>query len=165
MYRLVIADDEDAVRRCLISDVPWERYGFSLCGEAASGSQALELVERLRPHLLITDIRMDDISGLSVLEQVRSRFPATQVVILSACSLFEYAQQAVLYSAAGYLTKPIESEQLEPVLAKVCAQLNKGIEKGAYASPFYAVFQRNHTYGHHRHKSDRPPKRQLIHLN
>ena len=125
MYRLVIADDEPAVLSYMVKEIPWENYGFQICGEAGSGREALALVEKLHPHLLITDIRMDDMSGLQVLERVRTEFPQTQVVMLSAYSLFEYAQQAILHSAAGYLVKPIEMNQLEEVLKKVQSGLKE----------------------------------------
>lgn len=126
MYRLVIADDEEAVRTYLANEIPWNDYGFRLCGTASGGKEALDLVERMRPHLLITDIRMDDMSGLTVLEQVRSLYPNTQVVILSAYGLFEYAQQAIIHSAAGYLIKPVEKEELEKTLRKVVSLLQHG---------------------------------------
>lgn len=126
MYRLIIADDEEPVLNQLSQGVDWEKYGFQLCGTANSGTEALALINSIRPHLLITDVRMDDMDGLSVLAKVSQEFPETRVIIFSAYNLFEYAQKAILYSAIAYLTKPLNLKQLEEALHKVTQNLHDG---------------------------------------
>lgn len=63
MYTIVVADDEEELRRAIIRKIDWESTGFRVVGEAENGIEALELVERMEPDLLLTDIRMPFVSG------------------------------------------------------------------------------------------------------
>ena len=63
MYTVIVADDEEEIRRGIIKKVKWEELGFQVIGEAANGADALELVEKLEPDLLLTDIRMPFLSA------------------------------------------------------------------------------------------------------
>ena len=66
MYTVIVADDEEEIRRGIIKKVKWEELGFQVIGEAANGADALELVEKLEPDLLLTDIRMPFLSGIDL---------------------------------------------------------------------------------------------------
>lgn len=71
MYTIVVADDEEDLRRTIIRKIDWESIGFQVVGEAENGVEALELVTKNEPDLLLTDIRMPFISGLELARQVR----------------------------------------------------------------------------------------------
>ena len=71
MYTIVVADDEEELRRAIIRKIDWESIGFQVVGEAENGIEALELVERMEPDLLLTDIRMPFVSGIELARQVR----------------------------------------------------------------------------------------------
>ena len=130
MYRLIIADDEEIVLHGLIKNIEWEEYGFHVLDYAYDGQRTVDLVERYRPELLITDIMMPSMSGIEVLERVRMVSPETQVIILSAYDSFDFAQQAIVYDAVGYLLKPIRKENLDSVMRKV--QKNLIARQGGY---------------------------------
>ena len=83
MYTIIVADDEEELRRALIRRVDWESVGFTVVGEAENGVEALELVEKLKPDLLLTDIRMPFVSGIELARQVREIRPSTQIAFLS----------------------------------------------------------------------------------
>ncbi len=119
IYTVVVADDEDELREALCAMLPWEKLGFRLAGDAANGLEALELVERLEPDLLITDIQMPFISGIDLARQVREIRPAIHIVFLSGYDDFEYAQQAIEYNIIRYLLKPITREKMERELAEI----------------------------------------------
>lgn len=119
MYTVVVADDEEELRRALIRRVDWESIGFSVVGEAENGVEALELVEKHEPDLLLTDIRMPFISGIELARQVREVRPATQIVFLSGYDDFSYAQQAIQYNIISYLLKPISAVELTEELKKI----------------------------------------------
>lgn len=119
MYGMIIADDEDIVRRGLCKNVKWAKYGFEVVGEACNGQETMKLVRKLRPQLLLTDIRMPDMLGLDVLKQIKGEQLDTQVVMLSAYDLFDYAREALMYGAVGYLLKPLEESELDMVMEKV----------------------------------------------
>ncbi len=127
-YTVVVADDEDELRQALCAMLPWEKLGFRLVGDAANGLEALELVERLEPDLLITDIQMPFISGIDLARQVREIRPAIHIVFLSGYDDFEYAQQAIEYNIIRYLLKPITREKMERELTEIHRKMDGHFE-------------------------------------
>ena len=126
LYTVVVADDEDELREAVCTMIPWEELGFRLVGSASNGLDALQLVEKLGPDLLLTDIRMPFISGIELARQVREVRPATNIAILSGFDDFEYAQQAIRYNIISYMLKPLTIEglgaELEAIHRKIDAQ-------------------------------------------
>lgn len=119
MYTVIVADDEEEIRRGIIQKVDWERIGFEVIGEAENGADALELVEKLEPDLLVTDIRMPFLSGIELARQIREVRPSVQIAFLSGFDEFSYAQQAIQYNIVSYLLKPISARELEAELVKI----------------------------------------------
>ena len=110
--RLIIADDHALIRagiRSLLQSIP----GFEVVGEASDGREALELVAKLRPHVLLTDIAMPHMNGLVVAERVVKEFPEVRVIIVSMHANEEFVGQAVRAGAAGYLLKDADSAELQ----------------------------------------------------
>ena len=119
MYTIVVADDEEELRRAIIKKIDWESIGFQVVGEAENGIEALELVERMEPDLLLTDIRMPFVSGIELARQVREVRPTTQIAFLSGFDEFSYAQQAIQYNIISYMLKPITMADLTEELKKI----------------------------------------------
>lgn len=119
MYTVIVADDEEEIRRGIIKKVEWEKIGFRVIGEAENGADALELVEKLEPDLILTDIRMPFLSGIELARQIREVRPAIQIAFLSGYDEFSYAQQAIQYNIVSYMLKPISSRELEEELVKI----------------------------------------------
>lgn len=119
MYTVIVADDEEEIRRGIIENVRWEQVGFQVIGEAANGADALELAEKRKPDLLITDIRMPFLSGIELARQLREIRPTVQIAFLSGFDEFSYAQQAIQYNIVSYMLKPISSKELEAELLKI----------------------------------------------
>ena len=92
MYKLMIADDEVTIREGLKCLLDWESEGFALVGEAANGDDALALILKERPDLVLLDIRMPGMSGLDVIRLARQQDFTGKVVILSGYSDFNYAR-------------------------------------------------------------------------
>lgn len=125
MYTVVVADDEIELRKAIIRKIPWEEIGFRVVGEAENGVEALELVGRLEPDLLITDIRMPFISGIELARQVREIRPSTQIAFLSGYDDFTYAQQAIQYNIISYLLKPISMVELTENLKLIRQKIDR----------------------------------------
>lgn len=106
-YTVVVADDEEELREAVCTMIPWQEYGFCLVGSAGNGLDALQLVEKHEPDLLLTDIRMPFISGIELARQVRELWPATSIAFLSGYDDFEYAKQAIQYNIISYMLKPL----------------------------------------------------------
>ena len=128
LYTVVVADDEDELREAVCTMIPWEETGFSLAGSASNGLDALQLVEKLEPDLLLTDIRMPFISGIELARQVREVRPATNIAFLSGFDDFEYAQQAIQYNIISYMLKPLTIDgivaELHVIRQKIDAQFS-----------------------------------------
>ncbi len=116
MYKLLLVDDESEIREGLREVIPFNELGFEVAGEAANGVEALALCESLQPDLIITDIRMPLMDGLTLCRNVRRTAPAAQFIILSGYDDFDYARQAIENKAMGYLLKPISAMEFTEML-------------------------------------------------
>ncbi|MFH5182443.1 response regulator [Paenibacillus sp. TAB 01] len=105
MIRVLIADDEILVRVGLKTIIPWEQHGFELIGEAANGLEALELIRERGCDIVLTDIRMPECDGLTLIEKLKAEFPGIKCLILSSHNDFEYVQKALQLGAVDYVLK------------------------------------------------------------
>jgi DNA-binding NarL/FixJ family response regulator len=124
---VLLAEDHALVRagvRSLLSDLP----GVEVIGEAVNGRQAVRLVGRLRPRVVLMDITMAELNGLDATERIRRRYPATSVIILSMHTSQAYVRRAREAGAAGYVPKDSGRAELEQALFAVA-------EGGTYVSP------------------------------
>lgn len=144
MYTVVVADDEKALRKALVNRVDWESVGFQVVGEAENGIDALELVEKLKPDLLLTDIKMPFVSGIELARQVREVRPMTQIAFLSGYDDFEYAQSAIRYNIISYMLKPITSEKITEELIQIRKKLDKSREVFYSADEANQRMEKNH---------------------
>ncbi len=124
MFRVFIVDDEPSVTEGLKIMIPWENLDFELCGVASDGQEALQKIEKLHPHLIITDIRMPGISGLELIREVQKLDFDTEFVILSGYADFRYAQEAMRSKVLNYMLKPLDQEELISVLKNIKAKLD-----------------------------------------
>ena len=125
LLTVIVADDETELREAVCSMIPWKEIGFRLVGSAGNGLDALQLVEQLQPDLLLTDIRMPYISGVSLAQQVRELRPLTQIAFLSGYDDFAYAQKAIEYNVISYLLKPISMRELTEALAEIRGKIRR----------------------------------------
>lgn len=124
MYTIVVADDEEEIRKAIINKIDWSGCGFQVVGEADNGEEAISLVETVEPDLLLTDIRMPFISGIELARQVREIRPSTYIAFLSGFDEFAYAQKAIEYNIISYMVKPISVEELEKELKAIKAKMD-----------------------------------------
>ena len=125
LLTVIVADDETELREAVCSMIPWKEIGFRLVGSAGNGLDALQLVEQLQPDLLLTDIRMPYISGVSLAQQVRELRPLTQIAFLSGYDDFASAQKAIEYNVISYLLKPISMRELTEALAEIRGKIRR----------------------------------------
>ena len=119
MYSVYIADDEMWVIVGLKKRIEKTGLPFQVVGEANNGVMALEEIEKKKPDILFTDIRMPGYNGLELLELLRKKELETKVVLISGYAEFEYAQSAIRNGAYDYLLKPIDQDKLHTVLERI----------------------------------------------
>lgn len=118
-YTIVVAEDEELLLNNLIQKIHRADADFEVIGKAQTGSQAYDLIEQLSPDVVITDIRMPVMDGITLLTKVREQFPLTKFIITSGFSDFEYARSAINLRVSDYLLKPVDPGELQNVLLKI----------------------------------------------
>lgn len=131
MIKVVIADDEQHICRLIQALINWEGLGMELAGVAGNGIEALALLKREHPDILITDIRMPGCSGLELIEKAREVCKNLQIVVISGYANFEYAQSALRFGVRDYLLKPINKDELGDTMRKLKKKIEE--EKSAQA--------------------------------
>lgn len=119
MIRVLIADDEIRVCNLIHDLVEWETMDMNVVGIAHNGLQALEMVDGLKPDLIITDIRMPGCTGLELIEQTKKVCPESTFIIISGFAEFEYAKVALKFGISDYLLKPIDRAELLSTVRRV----------------------------------------------
>ena len=125
MWKVIIADDERLICRLIETLIDWETLDMKIVGKAENGLEALQMVKQLRPHLLITDIRMPGCDGLDLIRQVRELSPDIEIVIISGYAHFEYAKTAIAYGVGSYILKPVNQTELNKTLQKIALRLEE----------------------------------------
>ena len=124
MYRLLIADDEEDIRRGLALFFPWDEIGFEVVGTAENGKIALEIVRSGTVDVVFCDIRMPVMSGIDLARAIFEAGLKVPVVFLSAFKDFTYAQQALQYGVRSYVLKPTDYANIRSVFAKLKRELD-----------------------------------------
>lgn len=124
MYRVILVDDERLIIRGLSSVVPWAELGCEVAGVAYDGNTGLELIRQMEPDIVLTDIRMPNMDGLTMLAAIRSEYPGIQTAVLTAYRDFDYARQALTLGVCRYLLKPSNLEELKEAVRIMTSRLD-----------------------------------------
>lgn len=130
MYKILIVDDEEIEREGMAEFIDWASFDVELQGTAQNGVEALEMIERKQPDIVLTDIKMPVMDGIELIRQVKERFPQIHFIVLSGYGEYEFTSQAMEQGIRHYLLKPCDEEQIERVLNKVKQEIEK--EKKRY---------------------------------
>ncbi len=119
MLKVFLVEDESVVRESLKNNIPWTEYGFSFAGEASDGEMALPLIRKTSPDVLITDIKMPFMDGLSLCHIARKEFPSMKMIVMSGYDDFEYAKRAIQEGVDQYISKPVTRRSMKETLDSV----------------------------------------------
>jgi len=125
MKRVMIVDDEMPVRKLLQATIDWESLGLEVVGEAASGIEAINIIDDVNPDIVFVDICMPFMNGIEFTKMATARYPDLFVIVLTGFDDFEYARQCVSLPVVEYMLKPIVRSEVEKVLKRVVDELNK----------------------------------------
>ncbi|ANE48588.1 hypothetical protein SY83_22440 [Paenibacillus swuensis] len=138
MTQLLIVDDEVLIANGLAESLDWPSMGIDTVFKAYSAERALELMQEHTIDIVITDIRMPDIDGLTLLRIIRRKWKKTKVILLTGYSDFDYAQEAIREQAVDYMLKPVRKDLLEKTVRGVLEQLRQEWEE---VSSFHKAMQ------------------------
>ncbi len=116
--KLLIADDETLIREAILARLKKGNYAFDEIFQAADGLEAWDIAQRERPEIIITDVQMDGMTGLSLIQSCQNAHIPASIIVISGYAEFEYVQDAMYHDACGYLLKPITQESLFDALEK-----------------------------------------------
>ncbi len=124
--KVFLVEDEFVVREGIKNNVDWQAHGYEFCGEAGDGELAYSMIQKLKPDIVITDIKMPFMDGLTLSRMVKEKFPWIEIILLTGYEDFQFAQEAKRIGVSCYLSKPISGDNL---LKEVDALAEKTKEK------------------------------------
>lgn len=125
MYKVFIAEDEIVVREGLRDSIQLKSEQFALVGEASDGEMALSIMKDVKPDILITDIRMPFVDGLSLSRIIKKILPWIKIIIISGHDEFQYAQEAISIGVDEYILKPVSASGMLEVLDKLVDRIEE----------------------------------------
>lgn len=131
MYKVVLVDDEQIILNGLIRVIPWDQYNCEVAATASDGLEGASVVRKVKPDILLTDIRMPNMDGLKMIAALKSEYPRMQISVLTAFRDFEYAQRAIRLGVARYLLKPSRM----PELAEAIQEMTRRLEADRAETP------------------------------
>ena len=126
MLRILLVDDEPLVLIGLQGMLEWEKLGYTVCGTARNGKLALELIEREKPDIVIADVKMPVMDGLTLARTCRERGPLPAFIMLTSFEEFDYIKQAMGAGVVDYLVKlDLTPKNLQTALARAAERVKK----------------------------------------
>lgn len=142
MYKILIVEDDSAMRFIYSKMKVWTEQGFQITDEAANGKDALELLSKNKYDLVISDIRMPFVDGIELLREIKNRSIDVCVIFVSSYDEFEYARQGLVLGAFDYILKPLKESQLVQSLERVKDAIVEKKQDRELAKPVLSAMQR-----------------------
>jgi len=125
MYSILIVEDEPIIRRGIASLIDFESLGISTVHEVENGEQALQKIREEAPDILLTDINMPTMDGITLAQLARAEFPQLRIIFLTGYDYVDYLLSAVKLGVDDYILKPVTKTEIESLLIKVVSKLNE----------------------------------------
>ncbi|WP_308636789.1 response regulator transcription factor [Paenibacillus silvisoli] len=127
-YRILLVDDEPMIKLSLRKIITDTHPDFVIVGDAADGQEALEIADREKPHVIITDISMPVMNGLELLQAIHEKGWKPEIIILSGYGEFDYAREALRYGVADYILKPVRISAVKELMLGLYAKHRERME-------------------------------------
>jgi len=125
MYRVMLIDDEESARKLLRALIDWESLNMEVVGEAASGIEAINVIDEFKPDIAFVDISMPFMNGIEFTELATKRYPNLVIIIMTAIDQFEYARKCVSLPVFEYMLKPMVRSEIYSSLVNVKSMLDE----------------------------------------
>lgn len=123
MFKVVVIEDESIVRRGIVQSINWDSVNCMVMGEAENGVKGIELIRRVQPDIVISDISMPELNGLDMIEALKRENITPKVIFLTAYDDFSYARDALRLQVSDYILKPFKDGEMEAVIMKITEKL------------------------------------------
>lgn len=166
--KVFVVDDELIFREHICSTILWEAHGLSLCGQAENGRDALEKFNEISPDIVLLDVNMPFMDGLTLGERLREINPNIEMVIISGYDEFEFAKKAMKLGVNNYILKPFENEELISTLLKIKTKIEnrhqheRFVQKSIAEMEDALLYRLIHNFDHSQTEKIRE---ELLHLN
>lgn len=124
-YRVMLIDDEQSARRLMRASIDWESLNMEVVGEAASGIEAINVIDDMKPDIAFVDISMPFMNGIEFTEVATARYPNLVIIIMTAIDQFEYARKCVSLPVFEYMLKPMVRSEITAVLESAKKKLDE----------------------------------------
>lgn len=125
MLKIFLVEDEFVVREGIKNNIDWEAHGYEFSGEASDGELAFPMIQKIKPDIVITDIRMPFMDGLALSRLIKKELPLTEIIVLTGYEEFEYAKEGINIGIARYLSKPVNGEELLKEVDAIAAKIEE----------------------------------------
>lgn len=132
LLTVLLADDEKLILAGLQKLLPWEELGFSICGTAENGQKALLMIAEKQPDIVITDLKMPSVDGISLANQLAKDSPETIIIVITGYDEFQYAKAALHAGVFEFLLKPVSPKELKNALIRATDK----IQNRKFSYPF-----------------------------
>lgn len=143
MYKVLIIDDEAIIRKGIKNIINWKQLDCQVCADACDGMEGMGLIKKHLPEIIITDIRMPGLDGLSMIKQVKSIVPNSKIIILTGYRDFDYVQDAIKCGAFDFILKPSKIQELTSVLTRAVNEINDQKIRHMEKDRFKALFEQS----------------------
>ncbi|NLC53844.1 MAG: response regulator [Firmicutes bacterium] len=125
MSGILLVEDEEAIKRKLMNNVPWHDYGFDPVLGASNGQEALDLLEQHPIEIVVTDIQMPVMNGIDLIKEIKKRNYRMKIIVISGFAEFEYARESINLAVSEYLLKPFATKRLLDVALRVKGEMSE----------------------------------------
>jgi two-component system response regulator YesN len=143
MFKVLIVDDEPIIRKGLKNIINWKNFDCEVCGEASDGLDGYEIINRQLPDIIITDIKMPEVDGLSMLRDIKATVPDSKIIILTGYRDFDYVHEALKLGAFDFILKPSKIEELTAVISRAVKELRFQKERSEEIEKLKVYFRQN----------------------
>ncbi len=127
--RVVIVDDEYLIRELLHEKIDWDKLQCEIVHKASCASEVYDFIDEEEVDLIITDINMPYIDGMTMSKRIKNEYPKIKIIVLTGYNEFDYAKQGIDIGIEGFILKPIDKDEVEPVIEKVIQKIDSELRQ------------------------------------
>jgi len=129
MFKVMIIDDEPMIRKGIRTMVNWKEHDCEVADEASDGVEGIEKIKACLPDIIITDIRMPEMDGLTMIREVKALIPHSKIIILTGFRDFDYVYEAIQVGAFGFTLKPSKISELDALISRAVTELRFSLKR------------------------------------